>query len=80
MYVIYEFFQINSERLTIGRKRQSSGIRSSVIPYDEHRFRSYIHDKSFFELESCNLVQEKTIELEDLVEYLNMVQEINTHG
>lgn len=43
-------------------------------------FRSYIHEKLFTDLESRNLVQENTVELEDPGEYYDVVQKINTRG
>lgn len=50
-----------SERSTIGKKRQSSSIVSSSIPYNEHMFKSYIHEKLYTELEGRNLIQGKKL-------------------
>lgn len=39
------------------------------LTYTQRRFWSYINEKFFTDLESSNLVQEKTVELEDPGEY-----------
>lgn len=73
-------FEMAFGRSTIGRKRQSSGIGLYYIPYDKHKFRSFIHKQLYAELETKNFLHEKMLELEDPGEYFDMVQDINTRG
>lgn len=55
------------KKLTAGRKRQTSGIGLSGIPYDGHILR-------------CNMVQEWIVELDDPRYFSKIMQEINTRG
>lgn len=43
-------------------------------------FRSHVHEQFDIDLESHNLVQEKTIKIEYPREYSNMVLEVNARG
>lgn len=69
-------FQNASGRSHTGRKRQSSYIGASLLPYHEHIFRSIVHEQYYTELETRILVQEKMVELENPGEYSDVVQEI----
>lgn len=62
------------------KKRQISNISSSSVPYDEHRFRSFMHREFYTMLAGRNTIQEKTIELEVPRENSDVIQEINSWG
>lgn len=74
LFIIY-FRWLQEDRLSEERDKDQ-GINCHSL--DEPGFKSYIHEKLFIELESRNLVQENTIELEDLGEYSNLVHGVNT--
>lgn len=80
IYVVCYLLQMASRISNSRQKRQSSHIGSYALPYDEHKFRSFMHEQYYTELETKYLIQEKMVESEDSGEYYDVAQEINAQG